>query len=382
MQEQEPLAQADRLTENVETFHFLDPSPERSSRQPAPTQFANDVSEAVGGVPIVRLNRLGSLCQSHELQMKLESCNPAGSIKDKNAAFLVRAAERSGLLKPGGTIIESSSGNFGIGLAMIGAARGYRVMIVVDAKTPPPVRRMLKAYGAELVDIPTEQADEHGSMQVARMKKAADLAREIAGGWYSCQHLNPLNPEAHAEYTAREIEASFDPVPDAIVIGVSTAGQIAGLASYLKPRYPELDLVAVDVDGSAIFHTPRRPYKMTGLGLSFRPPAFDPLLVSEAYLINDPLAFSMCRQLACLEGLLLGASTGAIVCAGLAYARRHPRRRRILLINPDRGDRYLETVYNDDWIRQQGLILLAGDSLGGALEHLHPVAHSVLRGEP
>ena len=342
---------------------------------------ARDVSEAVGLTPIVRLNRLGQLCQTHQLFLKLESCNPAGSIKDKNAAYLIRHAELSGTLNPGGTIIESSSGNFGIGLAMIGAARGYRVIIVVDAKTPPPMRRMLKAYGAQLVDVPDGSADEHGSMQLARMKKAADLAEQIPGGWYVCQHLNPLNPVAHAEYTAKEIENSFRQMPDAIVVGVSTAGQVAGLASYLKHRYPSLALVGVDVDGSAIFGTPRRPYKMTGLGLSFVPPSFKPDFLSEAYLVNDSLAFSMCRDLAQKEGLLTGASTGAIVCAGLAYAHRHPNKKRILLINPDRGDRYLETVFNDEWIAQMKIELQTGPQLIRSAEGLVPVPKSTLRGE-
>lgn len=348
------------------------------------TQFndvARDVSEAVGQTPIVRLNRLGELCQTHQLLMKLESCNPAGSIKDKNAAYLIRHAELSGDLKIGGTIIESSSGNFGIGLAMIGAARGYRVIIVVDAKTPPPMRRMLRAYGAELVDVPQHSADEHGSMQLARMKKAADLATEIPGGWYVCQHLNPLNPMAHAEYTAREIENSLPQMPDAIVVGISTAGQIAGLSSYLKTHHPSVELVGVDVDGSAIFGTARHPYKMTGLGLSFVPPAFNPTQLSEAYLVNDAMAFSMCREIAQKEGLLTGASTGAIACAGLAYAKRHPHKKRILFINPDRGDRYLETVYNDDWLAQMEIELLRGQSLIRASEQLTPVPRSTLLGD-
>ena len=132
----------------------------------------HDVTHAVGVVPIVGLHRVSRICQDHTCFLKLESCNPGGSIKEKNAVYLVDLAEEEGKLRPGGTIVESSSGNFGIGLAMVGAARGYKVIIVVDAKTQPPIRRMLKAYGAELVDVPASEADQNGSMQVARMRKA------------------------------------------------------------------------------------------------------------------------------------------------------------------------------------------------------------------
>jgi cysteine synthase A len=138
------------------------------------TPLCSDITEAIGNVPIVRLNRIHPQCQQHSLYLKLESCNPGGSIKEKNAVYLIREAEKQGLLQAGGTIVESSSGNFGIGLAMLGALKGYRVMIVVDAKTSPTIRRMLIAYGAELVEVPLSEADAQGSMQVARMQKALE----------------------------------------------------------------------------------------------------------------------------------------------------------------------------------------------------------------
>ena len=178
----------------------------------------SDITQALGVVPIVRLNHLHPVCQSHQLYLKLESCNPGGSIKEKNAAFLIQHAEQHGILSPGGTIIESSSGNFGIGLAMVGAAKGYHVMIVIDAKTPTIVRRMLMAYGVELVEVPLSEADIHGSMQVARMEKAQALAAQIPNSWYVCQHMNPMNTEVHAQYTSREIEAAFGGAPDTIVV--------------------------------------------------------------------------------------------------------------------------------------------------------------------
>ncbi|MBC7541332.1 MAG: cysteine synthase family protein [Candidatus Sericytochromatia bacterium] len=344
-------------------------------------RLAHDVSEALGNVPTVRLNRISPICRRHDLYLKLEACNPGGSIKDKNAAFLIQEAESSGLLTADGTIVESSSGNFGIGLAMIGASRGYRVVIVVDAKTAPPMRRMLQAYGAELVDVPLSAADSQGSMQEARMRKAAELAQSITGAWYPCQHLNPLNPSAHSLWTAKEIETTFDGAPDAIVIGISTAGQLAGIAKYFRRHYAGVRIIGVDVAGSGILGTPRHPYKMTGLGLSFVPPNFDVNLLDAAYGISDQLAFSVCHAMAKREGLLLGASTGAIVAAGLAQASLLGGHQQILMINPDSGDRYLETVYEPSWLADQGISLLADTALEAAILALEPVSRATLRGD-
>ncbi|MBD1937738.1 cysteine synthase family protein [Microcoleus sp. FACHB-68] len=341
--------------------------------------LSSDITEAIGNVPIVRINRLSELCQNHEFYLKLESCNPGGSIKEKNALYLVQHAERIGLLNPGGTIVESSSGNFGVGLAMIGAARGYRVIVVVDAKTAPPFRRMLAAYGAEMVDVPLSAADANGSMQVARMQKAQELAQSIPGAWYPCQHRNPENPTAHEQFTAREIEQAFGGAPDVIVIGVSTAGQLGGISRFFKQRYPQTRIVGVDVAGSAIFGTPSHPYKMTGLGLSFVPPNFDATVLDAAYSVTDCLAFSVCHALARLEGLLLGASTGAIVAAALAYGTQYHSSQRMVLLNPDRGDRYLETVYNPQWLTQQGIEILSNSALTATIRALQPVPATLLR---
>lgn len=335
--------------------------------------LGKDVTEAVGHVPIVRLNRLGLACRRQKLYVKLEACNPGGSIKEKNAIYLINEAEQLGFLSPGGTIIESSSGNFGIGLAMVGAARGYRVMIVVDAKTAPPMRRMLIAYGAELIDVPLHCADANGSMQVARMQRARELAESIPGAWYPCQHMNPSNPDGHFLFTAHEIEQAFGGAPDAIVVGISTAGQLAGLAKFFRSRYPQTQFVGVDVAGSAVLGTKPHPYKMTGLGLSFVPPNYHREHLDYAYSIEDALAFSVCHALAKREGLLLGGSTGAIVAAGIHFSIGQPEGRKILMINPDRGDRYLETVYNHEWLEKQKLKILSGENLEKAIERLTSV---------
>lgn len=322
---------------------------------------------------MVALKRLSSVCSTRQCLVKLESCNPGGSIKEKNAVYLIDTAMREGTLKPGGTIIESSSGNFGIGLAMIAAARGFKTMIVVDAKTPPPVRRMLLAFGAELVDVPLTFADANGSMQKARIEKAQELAKTIPGAWYPCQHLNPINPDAHSMYTAAEIEKQFGTDLDAIVVGVSTAGQIMGIARYFKPLNPNIRIVGVDVEGSVIMGTPAKPYKMTGVGLSFVPPNLDFSLLDRAYVVNDELSFSVCHALAKREGLLLGASTGAIVAAGLHLAKQLKENSKILMINPDRGDRYLETVYDSEWLSKNNLNILPPDAIEAAVDKLKPI---------
>ena len=340
----------------------------------SPSRIAPDFTQAVGSVPIVRLNQVSQQCQQHNLYLKLESCNPGGSIKEKNAICLVNQAEADGLLQPGGTIVESSSGNFGIALAMVGAVRGYDVKIVIDAKTSNTMRRILSAHGAQLVEVPLSAADSHGSMQVARMDKARELASSIPGAWYPCQHLNPRNPDAHEIYTAREIESAFNGAPDVIVVGVSTAGQIAGISRYFKQRYPRTKIIGVDVAGSAVFGTPRSPYKMTGLGLSFIPPNFDPSLLDLAYTVSDRIAFSFCHQIAQLEGLLLGASTGAILAGGLAYAQANSHSHlSILMLNPDRGDRYLETVYDRDWLKTNQIELFSKQQLELEICKLAPI---------
>ncbi|CAM3871264.1 cysteine synthase family protein [Vibrio aquimaris] len=343
---------------------------------------ANSISEAVGNVPFIKLNRVHTLCQSNDFYIKMDSCNPTGSIKDKNAAFLIDQAEKKGLLKPGGTIIESSSGNFGMSLASIGASKGYQIIIVIDAKTPPPVIKMLNAYGAKLEEVPLCLADSAGSMQKARMAHAKKLADKIPNSFYPCQHLNPDNPLAHYYYTAFEIANAFPNLPDAIVIGISTAGQLSGVARYFRRHSPRTKIIAVDVAGSGIFGRPRHPYKMTGLGLSFVPPAFNSSDIDYAYNVTDNMAFSMCHQMGKKEGLLLGASTGAIISAGLAYImQQNVKREKIVLINPDRADRYLDTVYNPDWLAHSKISLYNDRQLDTHIKQLDPVYASRIHGE-
>lgn len=338
-----------------------------------------DVSQAIGQVPMVKLQRLHPIVTKQNALLKLESCNPTGSIKDKNAAYLINLAESRGLLTPGGTIVESSSGNFGIGLAAIGAARGYKVTIVVDSKTSSTMKRLLKAYGARLEEVPLSMADKNGSMQKARMNHAKSIASRIRGSYYPCQHLNPDNPSAHFLYTGKEILQGIHGELDAVVVGISTAGQITGLARYLRIYSPKTSIIAVDVAGSVALGAPAHPYKMTGLGLSFTPPNLDTDLITAGYTISDQLAFSMCHLMAQKEGMLLGASTGAIVAGGIAYMQTQPPGRTVLMINPDRGDRYLDTVYNDQWLEKHDIRILNETSVREEISKLSMIPD--LKGE-
>lgn len=334
----------------------------------------NSVLDAVGYVPTVRLNNISPLCKTQNLYLKLESCNPGGSIKEKNAIYLIEYAENNNFLKKNGTIIESSSGNFGIALAMVGAQKGYKTIIIIDAKTSSSAKKIMQAYGAQLVEVPMSAADENGSMQKARIQKAKELQSIIPNSWYPSQHFNPHNPTAHIKYTAAEIIADFDgEPPDVIIIGVSTSGQLTGIGSVFKKLYPNTKIIGVDVAGSAIFGGPQHSYKIVGIGLSFVPPQFNPELLDEAYYVEDILAFSICRELAHKEGLLLGGSTGAILAAGLSYASTLKEKKSILMINPDRGDRYLNTIYDDEWLIEQNMTLLKGKELYSQMHSLQPI---------
>ena len=356
------------------------PGPSRS-QPPLPAVGASvrkrlcaDWTEAVGQVPIVKLSRLASIFATRDCYLKLESCNPGGSIKEKNAVWMVKQAESTGALQPGGTIVESSSGNFGLALAMIGASRGYKVKIVVDAKATPTARKMLLSHGAQLVEVSQELIEKHGTRHKARIAIATELSLTVPGVWYPCQHFNPLNPNAHSAFTAREIASGFPDGLDALVVGVSTGGQLSGLARHLLPLYPNLKIVAVDVEGSVVLASQNGNYQMTGLGLSFRPPNLDYQSIDRGYVMPERLAYSTCHGIAQREGLLMGASTGAIVAAGIHLAHQLPTGSRICMMGPDRGDRYLETLYDQSWLVRHQFCLTDLESLEAEILHsLTPV---------
>jgi len=309
----------------------------------------NTVLDAIGGTPLVRVARVAP-DNGSEVLVKLEGFNPAGSIKDRAAWFMVREAARSGALRPGATIVESTSGNFGKSLAMIGAACGYRVVLVVDPKAPASMLRFAEAFGAEIEMV--DQPDEYGGYQRPRIERVQKLLANNPEAVCLDQYNNPDNPRAHQEETAREIIGDAG-VIDVLVAAVSTGGHISGLAAGLRSRFPDLHIVAVDAVGSSIFGYPFGAYVMRGLGLAWRPGNLDLGAVDTLHRVADYEAFAMCRVLAQQEALLVGESGGAVLFAALHWARTHPGAR-IVAVVPDSGVNYIDESFNDGWLAARG----------------------------
>ncbi|MDW8337802.1 MAG: cystathionine beta-synthase [Thermoleophilia bacterium] len=314
------------------------------------------VLELVGGTPIVRLEKLSREVPG-ELLAKLEYLNPGGSVKDRIGLAMVEAAEREGRLKPGGTIVEPTSGNTGVGLAMVAALRGYRCIFVMPDKMSQEKIAMLRAYGAEVVITPT--AVEPSSPE-SYYSVSDRLAEEIPGGFKPDQYSNPANPEAHYATTGPEIwEQTDGGEVDAIVISVGTGGTITGVGRYFKERKPEVRIVAVDPEGSAFTEDaehPQGPYLVEGIGKECWPSTLDGSVIDEWVRVSDRDSFLTARRLAREEGLLVGGSSGTTAWAALQVARRLGPDSRVLMLFPDSGRSYLSKLYDDNWMIQYGFL--------------------------
>ncbi|WP_394824379.1 PLP-dependent cysteine synthase family protein [Pendulispora albinea] len=309
--------------------------------------------ESVGHTPLVRLENLTTRSEGR-LLAKLESANPGGSLKDRAAWHIIRDAEARGLLRRGATIIESSSGNFGIALAMIGAARGYRVIAIVDPKITPTNLALFAAFGAEVVVI--EEKDDSGSYHKTRIAYANRLHREIPGSFRPDQCFNPLNSEAHYQSTAPELLADLGPSLSTVVCTVSTGGQLGGISRYLRRYAPHVKVVGVDVDGSTVFGGEAHGYLTPGVGLSWTPDNLDDLsAVNEVYIVSDEDAFVACRTLVRTEGLLAGVSTGAALLVAFRLAIASRPRDHVVFLASDRGERYLQTAFDERWLKEHGM---------------------------
>jgi cystathionine beta-synthase/cysteine synthase A len=318
------------------------------------TSRARTVTDCIGSTPLFALRNLVGPADG-ELLVKWERSNPGGSIKDRPALHIVDAAERLGLLHPGSTIIESSSGNFGISLAMIGAARGYRVIVLVDSKTTAANLRVLNAFGAETIVV--DEPDDTGSFHKTRIVMANQLAREIDGSFRPDQVFNLLNSQAHYRSTGPELLAECGDRLNVVVGTASSGGQLGGLSRYLHEYAPDVSVIGVDADGSAIFGGPSAPYLIPGVGLGWTPANLDLSLIDAAYKISAEDAFYACRVLARREGVLAGASSGAAIVTGLRYAIEAGKGSTVVCILSDGGDRYLDSVYDDDWLAAAGFEL-------------------------
>jgi len=329
-------------------------------------RYAESILDLVGNTPLVRLTRvirdLGAAERQPLLLAKLEMLNPGGSVKDRIGLPMIEAAERDGMLQPGGTIIEPTSGNTGHGLAIAAALKGYRCIFVMADKQSTEKQALLRAYGAEVVLCPTNVAPESPESYYS---VAARLARDIPGAFKPDQYWNDENPKAHEKTTGPEIWEQTEGRLTHFVASVGTGGTITGAARYLKERKPDLVVVGADPEGSVLSGDTARPYLTEGVGEDFFPGTFDPAIVDRWVRVSDRDAFAAARRLTREEGILSGESSGTALVAARELVRElvdggSGPDAIVLMLLPDGGRNYLSKLYNDEWMRVNGLLATTG----------------------
>jgi cystathionine beta-synthase len=304
------------------------------------------ILHAIGQTPLVQLRRLNegllpTIC------IKVEASNPGGSVKDRVALAMIDEAEAKGWLRPGGTIIEATAGNTGVGLAMVAAVRGYRCIFVLPDKMANEKILLLKAYGAEVVITPTGVAPDAPESYNGVAER---LAREIPGAWRPNQFTNLANPEVHYRQTGAEIWAQTQGKVTAFVCGVGTGGTISGVGRYLKEKNPDMRVIGADPEGSVLSGGVPKPWKVEGIGEDFVPKTFNSQYVDEWIRVADAESFHVARQLARCEGMLLGGSSGTNLAAALRYARRLGPEQVVVALGCDTGRNYLSKFFDDHWL--------------------------------
>ena len=297
-------------------------------------RVADDITELVGQTPMLRLKRLVPP-GSADVFAKLEYLNPGGSVKDRAAIGIIQRAEQEGRLKPGGTIVEATAGNTGIGLALIGVNRGYKVALFVPERFSEEKVVIMRALGADVSRTPDDQG------MLGAIKQAQEFAAKTPGSFMALQFDNPSNPEYHFQTTADEIFEQMEGNLDAIVIGSGTAGTFTGVARYMKKKLPRVLAFAVETQGSILGGGPPGKHKVEGIGASFIPKNFDRSVCDEILMVSDKDAFDTVKELAAKEGVLSGSSGGANVFAAMQVAQRLGAGKRVVTMIPDSAERYL-----------------------------------------
>ena len=350
-------------------------------------KYVNSLLDLIGNTPLVKLNR--TVGDSRALVLaKIEYLNPGGSVKDRIAVRMIDAAEASGELKPGGTIVEPTSGNTGVGLALVAQQRGYHCIFVCPDKVSEDKRNVLKSYGAEVVVCPTAVPPDHPDSYYAVSDR---LMRETEGAWKPDQYSNPNNPLSHYEQTGPEIWEQTDGKITHFVTGMGTGGTISGVGRYLKEKNPDIEVVGADPAGSVYSGGSGRPYLVEGVGEDFWPETYDRTIADRVIEVSDADSFAMTRRLARTEALLVGGSSGMAAEAAKVLARElagtpEGKDAVIVVLLPDSGRGYLTKVFNDDWLAQYGFPVdgaeRAGQTVGEILRgksgqlpdlvHTHP----------
>ena len=319
-------------------------------------EIFESVLDMVGNTPLVNLRRVAG-DKPCRVVAKVEMTNPGGSAKDRPAVAMIDAAEREGLLQPGGTIVEPTSGNTGVGLAIVAAQRGYKCVFVMTDKVAGEKVDLLRAYGAEVVVCPVAVPPDDPRSYYSTAER---LVHEIPGSYRPNQYHNPVNPQSHYDTTGPEIWRQTDGLVTHFVAGAGTGGTLGGVGRYLKEQNPAIQIIAADPEGSVYSGGSGRPYLVEGVGEDFWPDTYDPALVDRTIAISDADSFLMARRVSEEEGLLIGGSCGTAVAAALVVADECGPEDLIVVLLPDSGRGYLSKVFNDDWLAGYGFLRAAG----------------------